>query len=231
MNSKDNETKKQKNKKRRNPFKNFFYDFVKVTGAWTALVWLRPKRIFASKKAKKHIKGGAVAIANHTHIRDPIALFIAFWYRRVHTIAMSEIFENKLSNWFFRSALCIPVDRDNFNMQTFREATDVLSGGGIVGIFPEGHIGSERDAVQSFKSGAVLMAIKSQVPIVPVYIEPYTKWYRRTVIVIGEPIDPKELCAGTPSIRDIELISQKMREKEIELMEIYKKWRTKKSSN
>ena len=193
-------------------------------------MWLRPKFLFESKKAKKHIKGGALAIANHTNFRDPIALFVAFWYRRVHILAMRELFQKKISNWFFRGAQCIPVDRDNFNMQTFRSVTDVLKEGGVVGIFPEGRIGAEKDNVQSFKSGAALMAVNAQVPIVPVYLAPYANKYSRTVIVMGEPIDPKELCGGTPSIRDLDMISQKMREKELELMEVYNKWKTKKSS-
>ena len=226
MSSKDNATKKA-NKKRRNPFRFFLFDFIKITGAWTALLWLRPKRIFVSKKAKKHIKGGALAIANHTNIRDPIAMYFAFWYRRVHILAMRELFETKLSNWFFSGALCIPVDRENFNMQSFRSVTEVLNEGGVVGIFPEGHIGAEKDNVQSFKSGAALMAIKAQVPIVPIYLAPYAKKASRTVMVIGEPIDPKQLCGGTPSIRDLDTVSQTMREKELELMEVYNKWKTK----
>lgn len=228
MNSKNNATKKKNNKKRRNPFRFFVYDFIKVTGALSAFLWLRPKRLFVSKKAKKHIRGGAVAVANHTNIRDPIALYFAFWYRRVHILAMREIFSNKLSNWFFSKALCIPVDRDNFNIQTFRSSVQVLEDGGVLGIFPEGHINSDKSTLQSFKSGAALMAFKAHAPIVPIYIAPFTKWYHRTVIVIGEPIDTKELCAGTPGIRDLEKLSEKLRVKELELMEIYNKWIQKK---
>lgn len=226
MNSKDNVTKKQNNKKRRNPFRFFVFDFVKITGALSVLFWLRPKCLFESKKAKKHVRGGAMVVANHTSIRDPIALYAAFWYRRVHILAMRELFNTKLSNWFFSKVLCIPVDRDNFNMQTFRSVSDALNDNGVVCIFPEGHINSDKSALQSFKSGAVLMAVKSNVQIIPVYIGPYTKWYSRTVMVIGEPIAPQEFCNGTPNIRDLENLSEKLREKELKLMEIYSKWKT-----
>ena len=227
MNSKDNAT---KNKKRRNPFRYFFYDFVKITGAPTAYLWLRPKRIFESKKAKKHIRGGAVAIANHTNVRDPIALYFAFWYRRIHMLAMQEMFTTKWGNWFFRQVQCIPVDRSNFKMETFRTAVEVLREGGVIGIFPEGKIGGDKTKLEPFKSGAVLMALTGRVPIVPVYIVIPKKWYERVVVVIGEQIDPQEICGGTPNLRTIDEVSQKLREKELELMEIYNSWKAKKSS-
>ena len=227
MNSKDSAEKKVKNKKRRNPFRYFLYDFIKITGAIGAYLWLRPKRIFVSKKAKKHIKGGAIAIANHTNVRDPIAMYFAFWYRRVHIMAMKEIFSTKLGNWFFSGAGCIPVDRHNLNMQTFRSSIEVLEDGKILGVFPEGQINWEKGTVSPFKSGAALMAFKARVPIVPLYISHFTKWYKRTVIVIGEPIDPKELCEGTPSLHSLEELSNQLREKEMQLMEVYEKWKKK----
>lgn len=232
MNCKGKKTKEQKrekkNKRRRKPFRFFIFDFVKVTGAITALLWLRPKRLFENKKARKPVWGGAMAIANHTNVRDAIALYIALWYRRVHVVAMQEMFHTKWGNGFFRGALCIPVDRKNFNMQTFHSVSEVLEEGGVVGIFPEGQINSSGDApLQAFKSGAVLMAIKARVPIVPVYIAPFGKWYKRSVIVVGEPIDVQALCGDKPSLRALDEVSQKLREKEIALMEIYQKWKKK----
>ena len=219
-----------KKKKKRNPFRYFLYDFVKVTGALSAAVWLRPKRLFASKKAKAHFRGGAVAIANHTSVIDPIALYFAFWYRRVHIMAMQELFERKLGNWFFRNMLCIPVDRQNFSIDCFRNTIKILREGGVVAMFPEGKINHDVSTMDTFKSGALLMAMQGGVPILPVYIVAPEKWYRRTVMVIGEPIDPKEMSMGAAGLRAIDGISQRLRERELELKEIYSTWITKKSS-
>ena len=229
MNSKDNATKKEKNKKKRNPFRFFLFDFVKVTGALSVLIWLRPKFLFENKKAKKHIRGGAIAIGNHTHFTDPVSLYIAFWYRRVHLLAIEDLFERKIFNWFFTHVLCIPVKRNDFNIDAFHASMEVLEEGGVLGIFPEGSLNTDKTHMKSFKSGAVLMAIKGRVPIVPVYIVPPKKWYNRVVLVMGEPIYPEELCGGVPNIKVIDEISQKLREREIKLKEIYNKWKTKKS--
>lgn len=230
MNSKSSAANQKKNKKKRNPFRFLLFDFIKVTGALSVAIWLRPKWLFGSKKAKKHIRGGAVVIANHTKFVDPVALYCAFWYRRVHIMAMQEIFSRKLGNWFFRNALCIPVNRRDFSIDSFRAAVEVLEDGGILGVFPEGKINPDVSTVGPFQSGAVLMAMKGHAPIVPVYIVPPKKWYQRIVMVIGEPIDPKEFCGGTASLRAIDDISQKLREKELELMEVYSAWKMKKSS-
>ena len=228
MSFKDNATNQKEKRKRRNPFRYFLMDFIKVTGVLSAAIWIRPKRLFESKQAKKHARGRAVVIANHTSIKDPIALYFALWYRRVHVLAMKEIFETKLGNWFFRKALCVPVDRNNFNMSTFREMSEILEGDGVLAIFPEGAIGREKSTVQSFKSGAALIALKARAPIIPVYIAPSEKRYCQTVMVIGEPIDPIEICGATPSLNAIDELSKKLREKELKLMEIYSAWKERK---
>lgn len=230
MNSKDNATNQKRKKKRRNPFRYFLLDFVKVTGALSAALWIRPKRLFENKQAKKHVRGRAVVIANHTSIKDPIALYFALWYRRVHMLTLKEIFEKKIGNWFFSNIHCIPVDRDNFNIETFRAMTEALEDDRVLGIFPEGAISHEKSTVQSFKSGAALIAIKTRSPIIPIYIAPPVKWSSRVVMVIGEPIDPIEVCGETPSLRGIDELSKKLREKELKLMEIYSTWRERKSS-
>ena len=229
MNSKDS-VKKQKNKKRRNPFRFFFFDFVKITGALQAAIWLRPKRLYESKKAKKHVKGGAMVIANHSSYRDPIGMLFAFWYRRVYTVATQDLFNKKSGNWFFRKILCIPVNKQNVSTETFHTVVDVLKEGRIVGIFPEGCVNDDNSTVKTFKSGAVLMAMKGNVPIIPIYVAPPRKWYSRLVYVIGEPIRLEDICEGVPTLKNIDEISEKLRLKELELMEIYEKWKTRKSS-
>ena len=230
MNSKDN-SKKSIKKRKCNPFRFIVYSFIKWTGALSTLLWIRPKRLYESKAAKKHIRGGAVVVANHTGFSDPVSLLCTLWYRRPYFIAFQSLFEKKIARWFFRTMGCIPVDRDNFNMETFRASVDVLSKGKVLCIFPEGAINHDTKTVQSFKSGAVLMALKGGAPIVPIYVAPHTKWYHRYVTVVGEPIDINELTGGKPDIRAIDKTTERIHEKEIKLMEIYNAWKNKKSSN
>ena len=122
---------------------DFFYNFVKITGAVPALLWARQKvyHISDGKLIKrKKIKGGVLICSNHIAFTDPLFLNCVFWYRRVYFLAMQELFNTPLKRFFFNSVKCIPVDRSNFSMATFHTVTDRLKSGKAVLIFPEGQV-------------------------------------------------------------------------------------------
>lgn len=229
MNSNQNLNQNPKKRKKWRPFRHFLFDFTKITGAISVLLWLRPKFLYESKAAKKHVKGKAVVVANHSSFIDPIALLVALWYRRMYFIATSDLFNTKLKNFFFRGVHAIPIDRNNLNMNVFRECFDVLEEGKALGIFPEGGLNREA-SLNDFKSGAVLIAFKSKSPIVPIYIVPPKKWYNRTVIVMGEKMEPFSGENVVPNLGKIDEVSRTLKEKENALLEIYNQWKTKKSS-
>ena len=200
----------------------FFYDFTKLTAALPGLIFFRPKVLYASEAAKKRIKGGALLISNHTAVFDPIYLQIAVWYRRHHFVCLKEFFESR-GGWFFKAFLCIPIDRENFNISSFREITDHLRRGELVSMFPEGHINEETEGVAAFKSGMVLMAMRSGVPIVPVYVRRWDGFPHRLTMAVGETIDIAALCGGRPTMSRIDEISALLHEKEDELRELAEK--------
>ena len=199
--------------------KKWFYDFVKITAA---PMWLyyRPKFYYPGGK-KIRVKGGALAIANHIGLTDPIYVLMTFWYRRMRFVAMKGFFEKPLSRWFFTSVGCIPVDRENPGMDTMRAVSDALKNNELVAIFPEGHVtGEENGTVQKFKSGMVLMALQGKQPILPVYLKPRAHWWQRQKIAVGEPIDVTALYGARPSLKEIDSIAEKLREAEEELSKI-----------
>ena len=202
--------------------KYLFYDFVKLTAAIPGLIFFRPRVLYASKEAKKHVRGGALLISNHTAVYDPIYLQAAIWYRRHHFICLKEFFEGK-GGWFFRSFMCIPIDRENFNISSFREITAHLKAGELVSMFPEGRINDETEGVAAFKSGMVLMAIRSGVPIVPAYIRRWEGFPKRLVMAVGETIDVTKLCGARPTMSQIDAVSALLHEKEDELRELAEK--------
>ena len=130
------------------------------------------------------------------------------------------MFDTPLKNWFFRKILCIPIDRENTEVSTFKTIVNTLKRKKVVGIFPEGHINNSEGTVDYFKSGTTLMALKGGAPIVPLVIIKREKWYKRQVVVVGEKIDIKN---GNFNLNEIDKISKSLREKEQELLEVYKK--------
>ena len=205
----------QKNKARLFALKNFVYDFVKVTAALPALIMFRPKYLYSSKKARKRIRGGAILIANHNGFFDPIYLMTAVWYRRHRFVCLKQFFEGK-SAWWFKRFGCVPIDKENIDMESFRNIITLLNAGELVSMFPEGRVNSGSGGIDVFKSGVVLMAVQSRKPIVPVYIKPRKHWYRRRVFAIGEAVDVN-LLEQKQTFSQIDAFAEQLRDKEKEL--------------
>ena len=200
--------------------KYFIYDFVKITAGLPGLLIFRPKWIYESAEAKKRIRGGALVVSNHYGFFDPLFLMIAIWYRRHRFVCGKEFFESRARFWF-RSFLCIPIDRANFSISSLRAITDAMKAGYLVSMFPEGHVNGERTGdLEDFKPGLVLMALQAKTPVVPVYIKPRKHFYERARFVIGEPVDVTALYGERPTFAQIEEIARAVRDKEEQLKEL-----------
>ncbi len=219
--------KKQK-KKRNKPFSYFLYDFAKVTAGPPGLIAFRPKTWYENKAAKKKIRGGALLIANHLGATDPIVLMISIWYRRHHFICLKEILRTPVKNWLFRRFHCIPIDRENFGMDSLRDIVAHLKDEKLVCMFPEGHVTAQASETDTFKSGMVLMSVMSKKPIIPVYIAPQKHWYNRVHLIMGEPIDIVAKYGSMPSLKQIEIITKELHECEDRLQKELTERRSKK---
>lgn len=216
MNSKSNLSSKKKKQK---PIGNFLYDFVKITGALPALLWMRPRVIYYGKKQLP--KGGFMASANHCSFVDPIFIHCVLWKRRMYSLATKDLYSSKLRTWFFGQMHCIQVDKQNFSLNSFHEVTRQLKRGQVVSIYPEGQLNRDSKEMLAFKSGVILMAHSAKAPIVPIYLVPPGRWYQRRVAVVGEPIDVRTLCGDMPTVDDFNRASDYVHQKEEELKEFY----------
>ena len=207
-------------KPEKRPVRNYFlYYFVKVTGIFPA-PFLMPKVIFKDKSMKRIPKGRLLIISNHTSFTDVPAILCAFWYRQIHFLATSELFQTKLGNFFFRNMHCIKVDRQNLSMSVIRQVGEVLNREKPVAIFPEGHINENTAELESFKSGVAVMAIMNRCPILPIYLRK-PEGRKRKILIVGEPIN-LEYHGRFPSVNELEEISANLRDKELELENYYK---------
>ena len=98
---------------------------------------------------------------------------------------------------------------------------DILEKGGVVGVFPEGRLpkeGEERPI--PFKPSAAYLAFLSEVPVIPVYTNGSYFNKKRAKVIIGKPIDVKEIINENLSEKEnIEKINLVFREKVIQLGE------------
>lgn len=131
--------------------------------------------------------GAAVLCANHSSWSDPFLLWFAATKKHfVHIMAKAELFKIPVLSFFMRKLGVIPVDRGNSDVKAIKSSLRCLKEGTKLGIFPEGTRAKEDNAIEA-KRGAVRIADKAGVPVVPVYIPRKKSLFRKTVVTIGKP--------------------------------------------
>lgn len=140
-------------------------------------------------KGKEHIpeEGGAVLCANHTSFLDPILVMLAATKKRpLHIVAKAELFKVPVLNWILKGIGVIPVKRGLSDVGSFKACLRVLHDKGLLLIFPEGTRVKEGQAVDA-RAGAVVMAARAGVPVMPVYVEKKKRIFRKNSVVFGAP--------------------------------------------
>jgi 1-acyl-sn-glycerol-3-phosphate acyltransferase len=112
-------------------------------------------------------RGVCLFAANHTSSADAPAVVGAI-PRRIAILLKESLFKWPIVGQVFLSAHFIPVNRSarDSAIASVEKATEALKGGQSFLIYPEG-TRSPDGRLQEFKKGAVTMAIKAGVPIVP----------------------------------------------------------------
>ena len=197
-------------------FSFIIHDIFKIILALPGLLWFRPKIIYESPAAKKKIRGGALVIANHIGFFDPVYLQYCIWYRRHHFVCLDDFFKGPLW-WMFKAFLCIPINKKNISIKTFKDIVEHLKCNELVTLFPEGGIESTKGELSSFKSGMILMAVQSGKPVLPVYIKKRNNILRRLTMCVGEPVEPRVMCGERPNMKDINSAAAFLREREEKL--------------
>ncbi|HVB93597.1 MAG TPA: lysophospholipid acyltransferase family protein [Acidimicrobiales bacterium] len=114
--------------------------------------------------------GPAVLAANHQSFCDSFFLPLVL-RRRVTYVAKAEYFDDWKTAWFFRAAGQIPMNRGggDASQRALDTAKEVLKGGGLLGIYPEG-TRSPDVRLHRGHTGVARLAIGCGVPIIPVGI-------------------------------------------------------------
>lgn len=74
------------------------------------------------------------------------------------------------------------------NLGFFKQATKILSNGGVVCIFSEGFVNPRKYGFFDFKASYILLAEKSDAKILPIYLYPDLTVFKRSRIYIGTPV-------------------------------------------
>lgn len=149
-------------------------------------------------------KGPLIVAANHSRFSDPVLVCIAV-PRRVQWMAKKEMFAFPFRK-FFGFLGAFPVDREHGGRAAVRTALGFLAQGWALGIFPEG-TRRRPGAAGEAKNGAVLLAVRSGAPILPVYIGPFPSPRarlrgERLHAYVGEPVTLDNTLRGRRAYGD-----------------------------
>jgi 1-acyl-sn-glycerol-3-phosphate acyltransferases len=132
-------------------------------------------------------QGPLIVCANHTSLMDPVQIAIAFGIKRqLFFMAKAELFKIPVFGAILKSAGVFPIVRGETDITSIRTAIKRLKSGHQIMMFPEGTRVSEDELVAA-KSGAVRIATKLKVPVLPIFISSGKKAFRCAKLVIGEP--------------------------------------------
>jgi 1-acyl-sn-glycerol-3-phosphate acyltransferase len=141
---------------------------------------------------------GAVVVCNHRGPIDPAFVGLAC-NGPVHWMVAKEYFAFPFFGTMLRYLEAVPTGRRGIDTAATKQILRYAGSGEMVGVFPEGRINTTDRVLLPCYTGAVVIALKARVPIVPCHVSgsPYDPqtFHRflfqraRTVLRVGTPID------------------------------------------
>jgi 1-acyl-sn-glycerol-3-phosphate acyltransferase len=167
-------------------------------------------------------EGGALICTNHVSVLDPVFVGLggAKRGRPVRFLGLSELFESGLVGWALRTTKQIPLRRGTGDWDAIHAVAEVVRGGALAGMSPEGRV---TDGVEELagQKGAARIALDAGRPVVPSGIwgsnwrwpkdglrlspparPPVVVVFGPEIVPEGEPRNPRDVRALTERIMD-----------------------------
>lgn len=197
--------------------------FVRITGFPAYVPIFRPKYYFVDRKKQgRHIRKKTIVVSNHRSVWDFMTMLYLFPTRSLRCVVAELMFEkNVFISFLLKGFGAIKVDRESHDFSFLGKATEVLSRGGAIEIYPESRIPKDTEEKPlPFKPSAVYLALETGASIVPVFTNGNYFTKERLRAIVGEPVDVRELYDSTlTESENVERITEVLRGIIIELGE------------
>jgi 1-acyl-sn-glycerol-3-phosphate acyltransferase len=188
----------------------------RIAQKWAAMcVWLTGSRVTIRGAANLLKHPVAVYASNHTSYMDTPVVFssLPFQFR---ILAKKELWKIAFIGWYLERSGQIPIDVGNAHaaLASLGAGVKALRAGMPLFVFPEGGRTADGE-LQPFLSGAAFLAIRAQVPLVPVAlsgvydllpIHTHHLYPSELTLSVGEPIETRGMTA-----RQIEELTERLR--------------------
>lgn len=180
---------------------------------------IHPFKLIGKNKVRD---GACVLVGNHYRLWD-IVHMACTTKERVHFITKQELYKSKFLAFLCNKVEAIPVSRDGQDAKAIMSALRYLKKGEKISMFPEGTRNRTDAELLPLKGGAALFAIKARVPVYPVVSIGKTRYFRRTPIIVGDPIDLSEFYEMRMTAEDYARAENIIREKILAILHGYRR--------
>ena len=182
----------------KNRMYSILYPFI-----WIYMKIFHPWRVVGAENIPE---GAALICGNHSTLGDPLYVVCCMGSRcQTHVMAKEEIMRWPVIGFILKKAGIIGINRGKSDMAAVKECLRVLKNGERLLMFPEGTRVKEGETSQAH-TGAAMFATRTGTPLVPVYIQPKKRRFRKTTVVFGAPYHP-EFEGRKPSAGDYQRIA------------------------
>jgi 1-acyl-sn-glycerol-3-phosphate acyltransferase len=195
----------------------WFYAFARPIVVW---VCTKPWRVRVFDKEKVPRTGGFVFAPSHRSMLD-IPWVATTTTRRIRFMGKAPLFRVPVLGMLFRALGGFPVERDGSDRGPLRDSLAILAGGEPLAVYPEGTRQHGR-VIQPLQAGAAYLAIKAQVPIVPLGMagseEPFRARrgrlprFERGVVLVGDPIVPPPMAGTVVKRAAVDALTEQLRQ-------------------
>lgn len=130
--------------------------------------------------------GPFILCSNHQSMAD--MFFIGYRIKRwINWMSKEELHKNPVFARLLKSLGAFPVKRGKADVDSIKMAYKFLDEGHAIGIFPEGTRTDPEKRNRKISNGAALIALKKNVPILPVAIKGKVKLFGSIKVKFGDP--------------------------------------------
>lgn len=157
--------------------------------AWVGLhIWHPFSKVYGRENIPQ---GGCLICPNHSSMADPVWIGLALGIRRrMHIMAKKEVMDWPIVGALSRKLGAFGVDRGGADLAAVKTTLTLLKNQERVLLFPEGTRVKPGKTVTP-KNGAILLALRAGVPILPVYITQNKRPFCPVRVRIGAPYFPQ----------------------------------------
>ena len=176
--------------------------------------WLvKPFKLYGNKKVQD---GPLIYVCNHYTLMDAVYPAVTT-SEGIHYLAKKENFETPGLGFLIRKVKGIAANRDGNDVRAILDCFKCLKNGEKLCIFPEGTRNKTGEEMLPFHHGAAAIAIKCKVPIVFVLIYKKPRYFRKTHIIVSEPIELTEYYGKKLTDEELTAVDERLRLRMIEM--------------